>query len=337
MEVRKIPAEESAAWDNLVGASLQGNIFLTYEFQSAWCETDSSLHLLRLGCYDKNGRLVGGQSVFHKKVFGLRIPFPLSIFYASTPILSKEIQEDHEAQHEVLSALARHSRKYFPFLKIEFHPSLKDVRPYLAEGWRAHPEYTYIWDISNPEAILANMNRKRKYARKAQEEYLLAHESGKEIIDDFMELYRETMRKFGWRPEDSWATTLRGRIEWMQARDMVRLYTFRMKSGELVGIVVCILSRINRTAYFILISYNHSINCKEFHPGIHWYAARDLLPEFSLADFGEGSIPSIYSTKDSLGAKSTPYWKLETSNARSWTIYYDILRKGKRVITSHLP
>jgi hypothetical protein len=338
MEVREISTDEGAAWDELVSSSRQGNIFLLHEFQTAWCETDPLLHLVRLGCYDENGKLVGGQSIFHKKAFGLRIPFTLSIFYASTPILSSTVQENSQQQHAVLSALAREARKHFPFLKIEFHPTLKDVRPYLEQDWHAEPEYTHTWEISDPNIILKNIqHRKQKYVRKAKDEFLFAHETGEAIVTDFLRLYRETMQKFGWRPEENWTTTFRQRIEWMQARDIARLYTCRMKSGELVGVVMCILSRISQTVYFTLISYNHSINSKEFHPAIHWYVAQDLSPEFSYADFGEASLSTIYSAKDSLGTSSTPYWKLETANARRWTRYYDLLRKIKRAITNRLP
>jgi predicted N-acyltransferase len=338
MKVREITTDEDIAWDELVRSSRQGNIFLSHDFQSAWCETDSSLYLVRLGCYDENDRLVGGQSIFHKKAFGFRIPFTLSIFYASTPILPSTVQDNSLQQHAVLSALAREARKHFPFLKIEFHPTLGDVRPYLEQGWHAYPEYTHTWEISDPNAVLKNIqHRKQKYVRKAKEEFLFAHETGEAIVTDFLRLYRETMQKFGWRPEENWTTTLRKRIEWMQARDIIRLYTFRMKSGELIGVVTCILSRVNQTAYFMLIGYNHSIKSKEFHPAIHWYAAQDLSPEFSLVDFGEASESNIYSTKDALGTSSVPYWKLETSNARRWTQYYDILRKIKRAITNRLP
>jgi hypothetical protein len=335
MEVREIFTNEGLAWNELVNSSHQGNIYLSQEFQDAWLETDSSLHLARLGCYDENGKLVGGQSIFHKKVFGLRIPVALSISYASTPILSSEVQDSGQKQYAVLSALARDSRKHFPFMKVAFHPSLNDVRPYLEQGWKAEPEYTHIWEISDPDAILKNIqHRKQKYVRKAKEQFLFAHETGEAIITDFLRLYRETMQKFDWRPEEG---RLRERIEWMQAKDIIRLYTCRMKTGELVGVVVCVLSRVNQTAYFMLIGYDHTINSKEFHPAIHWYAAQDLSPEFSYADFGGGPVPNIYATKDSLGTNSTPYWELETPNARRWTQYYDMLRNIKRAIANRLP
>jgi hypothetical protein len=337
IKVRQISTNEGAAWDELVRSSRQGNIFLFHEFQTAWCETDPSLYLLRLGCYDETETLVGGQAIFHKKAFGLRIPTILSIFYGDTPILSSAVQDNTDQQHAVLSALARASSKYFLFLRIEFHPTLSDVRPYLEQGWHAKPEYAYVWEINDPNTILMNMHRKRSYVRKAQEQFLFAHETGDAIMSEFLRLYRETMQKFGLRTDEKWKTILRKRIEWMQARDIARLYTCRTKTGELIGVVTYILSRVNKTAYFMMIGYDHSINSKEFPPAIHWYAAQDLSPEFSHVDHSEAPQMNLYAFKDSLGTYSTPYWKLETPNTRRWQHFYNRLRKIKNVITNRLP
>jgi hypothetical protein len=338
MEVRKISADEGWAWDELIRSSRQGNIFLSHEFQTAWCEADPALHLLRLGCYDEQGKLIGGQPIFYKKAFGLRIPLVLNIFYGNTPVLSSSVQDDCLQQHAVLSALARESRRHFPLLKVEFHPTLKDARPYLEQDWHAEPEYTHVWEINDPDAILMNLqHRKRQYVRKAREQFLFTYETNDAVVTEFFRLYRETMQKFDWRPEERWGKNLRKRIEWMRARDMVRLYTCRMKTGELIGAVMCVLSRSNRTVYSMYIAYDHSIQSKDFLPALDWYTAQDLSQEFSYVDLSEAPQPTLYGYKDSLGASSTQYWILETRNARRWRNFYDALRKLKRAITNHLP
>jgi hypothetical protein len=337
MKVRKILMNEGLAWDKLIRSSRQGNVFLLDEFQTAWCETDPTLHLLRLGCYDKQGILLGGQSIFYKKAFGLRIPVTLNIFHLGTPILSSVVQDDRQQQYAVLLALARESRKHFPFLKVEFHPTLKDVRPYLEQGWHAQPEYANVWEISDPNTVLTNIpHRKRKYVRKAQQQFLFACETGDTVVTDFVRLYGETMQKFGWQPDERWGKILHKRVEWMQTENMVRMYTCRTTAGELVGVVMCVLSRVNKTAYFMLIGYNHSINSKEFHPAIHWYAAQDLSPEFSFADFGGSPQPNLYATKDSLGTHSRQYWILETRNTHRWQRLYFELKKVKFSLANSL-
>lgn len=325
-----------AEWDELVKSSLQGNAFLLAEFQNEWCESDQSLHVLRIGYFDKLGKLIAGQSIFHKSVFGFRLPNTLNIFYASTPILSQKVQKDSRMQFDVLSEFARVSRRLFPYLEIEFHPSLEDVRPYLEQGWLAHPEYTYTWNIRDPNAILMGMNRKRSYVRKALEQFVFASETSDEVLSDFLRLYGETVEKFGWRPDAGWGKILRTRINWMQSGDLVRLFTCRTKSGKLVGMVTYILSRANQTAYFHLIGYDHVLNSKEFPPAIHWYAAKELSEDFATVDFGEGYGVNIYAFKDSLGASSAPFWKLKTPNASYWMKTYDTLAKLKSSIKNHL-
>ncbi|MBI5954338.1 MAG: hypothetical protein HY865_21995 [Chloroflexi bacterium] len=338
MKVHEIPIEEGAAWDELVGSSPQGNIFLTHDLQSVWCETDPALQLVRLGCFDGNGMLVAGQPIFFKKKFGLRIPFIPRIFYATSPVLSSTIQQDRERQYLALSVLARASQSHFPFIKIEAHPNLMDVRPYLEQGWRARPKYIHIWNISDPEAILKDMHHNRRsYVRKAQNQFLFGHETGGQIVADFLHLYRESVRKFGWRPEGNWMTALGRRIEWMQARDIVRLYTCRTKDWKLVEAVVCVLSRLNQTVYFLLIGYDHSFDREELQPAIYWHAAQDLSNDFSFADFGQTSTPKIHLAKDLLGTASVPTWRLEAPYAHYMNDYYNKLRELKYALTSRLP
>lgn len=335
-ETYKIFDGDSDEWDALVRASYQGSVFLLDEFQKAWCDTDPSLHVLRFGCFDKNGKLIAGQSIFHKIILGLRVPNTLNIFYSSTPILLPMVQNDGHWQFQILSNLAKEAAKHFPFMSVELHPSIKDARPYLEQGWLACPIYTYTWKINDPDAILMGMNRKRSYVRKALQQYVFSSETGDTVVTDFLRLYGDTVEKFGWRPDAGWGAILRKRIEWMQTRDIVRLFTCRTKLGELIGVVVYILSRPNQTVYFLLIGYDHILNNKEFPPAIHWFAAKELSSEFPDLDFGEAYGANIHAFKDSLGAFSSPFWKLETPNAQRWMSYYNTFAKIKSSLRNRL-
>jgi len=57
------------------------------------------------------------------------------------------------------------------------------------------PEYTHTWDLRDLNAILKGMHRKQTYVNKAQDMYDFATEYGDEIINDFLRLYIETMKK----------------------------------------------------------------------------------------------------------------------------------------------
>ena len=331
--VRELTAGEDAAWNELVLSSHQKTICLSTDFQKMWVEADPSLHMLRLGCFDDQGRLIGGQAFYHRKVLGFRLQYLPNIAYTNTPILSGLLQNNGRGKYIVLSALSNASRKYFPYQRVECDPSLTDVRPFLEHGWRAAPKYSHIWDIRDPEAILRRMHRKRRYVRNALENMLFARESGEAILTDFLRLYRETMKKFDWQPARAWEEAFRKRMEWLEARDCVRLYTCRMKTGDLVCAAVFLLSRPSQTVYSWLIGYDHTLNSKEFPPAINWYAARDLCAEFSYLEFFEGNELSLYAFKDSLGTYSAPYFVLKTQNADQLLHYYYKARKAIRHIS----
>ena len=201
ISVREIDAKEGKAWNELVLSSRQGITYLLHDFLRMWTDTDPLLHLTRLGCYDESGQLIGGQAIFHRRVMGVRIQNNLNIFHTNTPILSQAIQDQGWKRYEVLETLAKESKKHFPYLRAEFHPSLNDARPFVEQGWRVKPKYTHVFDISDPDALLSNMHRKRRYyVRNARENLLFACESGDAILKDFLRLYRESMRKFNWSP-----------------------------------------------------------------------------------------------------------------------------------------
>jgi hypothetical protein len=246
----------------------------------------------------------------------MRVQGSFNIFYRCTPILAGDVPENSQEQYEILSALAQRTRKLFPYLKVEFCPTLTDARPYLDNGWSAMPEYTHTWDIRDLNALLKGMHRKQTYVNRAQEMYDFSTEYGDEIINDFLRLYIETMKKYDWEPPKGWRKDFSRKARWLSEQDLLRPFTCRFKNtGELVGVALYILSRENRTAYYWLIGYDHKLNSKEFPPAIHYHAAKSLAGEFDTIDFGEGGNPSLFAFKDSLGTDSIPYWVLTTGES----------------------
>jgi len=337
LSVRELTAGESSVWDELVLSSRQGAVYLLHDFLKMWAETEPGLHLTRIGCYDEQGRLVGGQAIFHRKVLGVRVQNNLSIAHTSTPILPQTVQDQGRKRYQILEMLARESSRLFPYLRAEFHPSLIDARPFLEQGWRVVPKYTHLWDISDPEALLSNMQRKRRYyVRNAQKNLTFGGETGDSALREFVHLYRADMKKFNWRPERSWDETFTERVLWMEGRGCFRLYSCRTKEGRLLGMVTVILSRMNQTAYGWLMAYDHSGGNQEFTPAINWFVAQELSSEFRSYDIGESYRPSLYTAKDSLGNSSVPYWVVATPSTKGWTRVYNQFRDLKQTLSGIL-
>jgi hypothetical protein len=324
-ELREIKTLD-AAWDTFVGKSRQNDLFVTRSFLEEWVNLDPTWHLLTLGVFDENNDLVGALPMIHRKLMGIRVYSMLNIFYAGTPILAGHIPEYSPEQYEIMSLLAKGMQAKFPYIQIEFHPTLKDARAFIDNGWHVTPQYTLAWDLSDLNAVLKGMNRKQTYVRKAQTMFDFSIESGDAIIDDFLRLYSNTMARFEWKPPASWQEAFRRKAQWLEKHNLLRAYVCRTKEGLLVGIALYVLSRENRIGYFWLIGYDQELNSKEFPPAIHYFAAQNLAGEFDIIDFGEGANPSLYAFKDSLGANSLPFWVLSTQGNTSWVKLFDFLR-----------
>jgi hypothetical protein len=332
IDVRQISENEKEIWDDLVFSSRQKSFLLTHDFLEMWRDSDPSLALLRFGCFDENGHLIGGQAIIHRKKLGTRLEYVIGVLYSSTPILREEVQDNVQTRHEILASLARISRKFFLYLRIEFDPSLIDTRPYLEQGWSAKPFYTHIWNITDPEVILNNLHRKRRYVRKAQEFLTFDRESGNDILDAFLALYFETMQKFKWKPNTQWCEAFKKQVAWLEKHDLFRLYTCRTQQGNLVGVVLYIIDKPKQTAFAWLTGYDHSFDCKEFPPAIYWYAANELRSVVRYIEFMEGNEVSIYAFKDSLGTVSKPFWVLQTPYRNRWIdLYFGTKRFFKKL------
>jgi len=138
LKIRPITKEDHQKWDELVRSSPQGTIFLLNDCLTTWIESDPRLRLLRYGCFDEQGTLLGVQALPYKqKMLGIRTQPSMSISYNFSPILACSIVHGSELYFDVIQALAKVAAKAFPYLKIGCHPSLQDVRPLLDIGWYA--------------------------------------------------------------------------------------------------------------------------------------------------------------------------------------------------------
>lgn len=318
--VRELEKSDFAAWNQLVAASPQGNVFLRAEWLEMLCDTDPDLHLLMLSCFDPEGQLIGGQAVTYVERWGMAVTAEFEFFY-SGPVLAPQDRKGraHQmAKHgEITSALAEALATRLAYVDVEAHPSFRDARPFLYAGWQVEPVYTHIWRMDDPECTWRNMNReKRRDIRRAQEQFAFGVEVGDEVLDAFLPLYHETMLKFSWRPSVKWEAIFRRRFHWMRQRDGCRLYTARTAEGELAAGVVVLLSREDETAYLWRQGSGRAYVEAGGVPALYWHAACDLAPEFPNINFGGSPEPSLSRFKDYLGAEPVLHFRLLKCNNR---------------------
>lgn len=307
-------------WDSLVAASPQGSAFLRNDWLNMLQETDHrNLEFLRVGYFDTKEQLMGGWMLPYRNHLGLRCAAEGFDFFYAGPLLCPELStpDMHHLteRHAVLTGLATYMRRETGLVVTETHPSLQDVRDFLFSGWIISPEYTHIWDMLHPEALLARMNReKRREVRRGLETYNFARMEGNEqAFDGFMHIYRATMRKFGRYPTLDWQTRLQRRLEWLLPRDGYRLYTAYTQSGDLAAGVLVLLSREDNTGYLWRMGHHPELGGSRVVPALYWWAALDLSrnkPQLRYINLGGSPLASLAQFKDYLVGQPTLHFRL---------------------------
>lgn len=317
--VRELEQADLDAWNDLVAQSPHGNVFLRAEWLQMLSDTDSSLQILKLGCFDEKDRLVGGQAICWRKRWGMPVSTEFEFFY-SGPVLASPTRKNpaHRASNHarILTALAQELAARLDYVRVDTHPSLRDVRALLYAGWQVEPTYTHIWEMQDVDLTWQAMHReKRREIRRAREQYSFGEE-GEEALDAFLPLYHQTMLKFSWRPSVRWEEMFRQRFRWMHERDGCRLYVARTKDGEMAGGVVVLPSREDQTAYLWRQGSGGDHVEAGVVPALYWHAACDLAGELPTINFGGSPQPSLSCFKDYLGAKAVLHFSLAKCDRR---------------------
>jgi hypothetical protein len=337
--IKRITIADNYLWDEFVNSSPQGDIFQLSFYLQAWVEHDPEIHLTRLGCFDQDNKLVGGQAFLHKKKAGvLPVQCLLQTWtHIETPMVAAHISQGGEAYFDILQLLAEDTVKIFAFYRLFFHPSLKDVRPYLECGWTASPDYAHGWQLQQPEVLLDKLKQLRRFrkALEIKDQYELSTEQDPSIVDSFIPMYEDTAEHLRISLRPSYGQIFREAAREMMKRNLIRFFTCRNKHGEIAGIVTYTINHHQKTAYNFQVAYNYLLEGeKDFLPLLELYAIEQLAPDVTHIDLGEGLWPSLYFNKDALLTTSTQYYALITPNSHFWNNVIEMARSVKKKVVS---
>jgi hypothetical protein len=317
--LRELTAADDARWDALVAGSPQGNAFLRSDWLRMLIETSADqLDVFRVGVFNARNELRGGWAVPYRVRAGLRLSYGFDFFY-SGPMLAadpvRSVKRGMGDRQKVLTDLARGVADRTASVVLEAHPNLEDARPFLYERWIVAPEYTHLWDLSEPDALWDGVNReKRREIRRTQANCRIGREATTPAnFAEFMRLYRESMAKFSWYPTPDWEAILLERIRWMEARDGCRLYIVRDSTGGMMAAVLVLLSREDQTGYYWRMAYSPAGRQAAVVPGLYWQTAMELRAEqlgVRFINLGGSPQAMLSQFKDYMGATPTVHYRL---------------------------
>jgi hypothetical protein len=231
-------------WSGLVARSPDGCIYAQPEYLEALCTaTGGGFRIIGVRRGDE---LAGGVALYETDsgVLGRRAGPRLLLYYHS-PVLAPYAggyPSLHTARDlEVLGALADHVAGLgYDAIALKCRSTVRDVRPFLARGWSAHPSYTYVVPLTDLAAQWERVeqNLRRLIKRCTERDGLVLTDD--RDFDAFFRLHALTLERRGtgtYLPEPAF----RRFFETLHAAGLARLYHARLPDGAVIATQLVLL------------------------------------------------------------------------------------------------
>ena len=189
LEVSELGEGDYGAWDAFVAGSPDGSAYaLTGYLEALTAATGEGFRILAAR---RGGELVAGLPLREWRRGALRAAGPRLLLYYMSPVFrawETRYPSQRTSRHvEALTALAEGvDRLGYDRVNLRCRPTVTDVRPLLARGWKAEPGYTYVARLTDLEGLRGRMeqNLRRLVDRCERAGLTLAED------DDFPAFYR---------------------------------------------------------------------------------------------------------------------------------------------------
>jgi hypothetical protein len=152
VHARELRETEFDAWCGLLERSPQGSVYARPDYLAALCEaTGASFRIVGVFL---NEQLVGGVPLYERRHRAGTIVANRTLLYYNGIVLdlpAKKFHSDRTAQlQSVVAALEQAvARRGYAHIALHSDASLKDLRPFLARGWKSSLSYTYVVPLTD--------------------------------------------------------------------------------------------------------------------------------------------------------------------------------------------
>ena len=264
------------------------------------------------GIYSKSNKLIGGFAVYVEKKFIFKLvknppltPYPL-LFVKNE---AKKISSFQTYNKQIMRVISSFLRNKFPkdIIYLSFHHQFFDLQPFIWNGYKVTPRYTYILNLSEDiESLRKQMSSERrndisKAIRDGLQSKSIDNLKGKEVA---LALIEDTFRRQGKKIDLS--VIKRVIFNFLSEENSFGFITYDSQ-GTPLSVSICIYDR--ETAYYILGGYNS----KRKHHGAGalslWHCILEAKRRnLKFFDFEGSMVPNIERFFRGFGGKITPYF-----------------------------
>jgi hypothetical protein len=234
--VSTLSEPEYPDWNAFVAASPTGSVYARTEYLDALSAATGGR--FRVLAARQGDQLLGGVGLYEESTrFGVLVSPRLLLFY-NGPVLrhheSKYPSEQTSRGLKTLIALETEIRAAgYGWVKLKSRPTLADVRPFLVNGWRGYPGYTYVVSITNLEQTRARIeqNLRRLIDRCSRSEFGFTVDHD---FDSFFALHTSTMERVEFNTYLP-SAAFRRFYETLARQGLAQLFHARLPSGQSVA------------------------------------------------------------------------------------------------------
>jgi hypothetical protein len=236
LATRVLGEAEYPAWNDLVARSAQGAVYSSPEYLDALCEAAGGS--FRILAVEKGGELLGGIALYERTSrLGPYVSPRLLLYYNGVvlrPYETRYPSQHTSRQNEILEALVLGLAALgYGRVTLRNRSSLSDVRVFLARGWTARLQYSYVVPLADMDRLWGRMeqNLRRLVERSAREGLSVTEDDD---FDSFFRLHSQIHERKG-----TSLYLLRAPFERffmrLRSRDVARLYHARLPQGQSVS------------------------------------------------------------------------------------------------------
>jgi hypothetical protein len=304
VRVEQLREGDFGEWERLVRESPDATVYALPGYLAALCEAAGGRYAV-LGAR-RGDELAGGVALYESDSRYGPFVAPRLLLYYNGPVLRRydtHYPSEQTARHlKTLGALERAiSQRRYARVTLACHPTFGDARPFLAAGWSAAPQYTYIVAIDDPVAQWRRVeqNLRRLVQRCEREGMQCRSDDG---FDAFYTLHARTMER---KQRDLYlpAPAFQRYFDRLRGAGLCRLFHARLPDGRLVASQLVLLGPQGR-CHLAAAATDEAFLRSGASAFLRWKSFEALAAAgYAFADLTDAALNPVTHFKSQLGGR----------------------------------
>jgi len=341
LEVIELSRNDHAAWDQAVADSIGGSPYSCSAYLTALSNATGGEYRLLAVCDES--RILGGIGLYIRAHGRREYVRGRYLLYYNGPFVRRISEASpiamEETTHRVLTCIESRLRST-DYSRVQIRPrhTVSDCRPFLQQGWQAHPTFSYIVDISDIEACFSRMHRNvRRQIRQAERTGIQATRS--DNIDGFFSLHQQTCQRKGF-PTYLGRDSMIAFYDELRESNLARLYMVgEPDSPPSAGVLV--LASDHPVTHTVCAASRSGKLPSGANTWLRWHVFKDLSEcGYAENDLTDAHEPAVAKFKRQLGARLVVSQQLglpPTINDHLRAAYGLAKRELKQILKRMLP